>query len=61
MNLLRGNENTKIQMLNLIYFETVRRGNETAERGNLGPVFHSHLIVNGYFFFKKRINLKHLC
>lgn len=51
MNLLRGNENTKIQMLNLINFETVRRGNETAERGNLGPVFHSHLIVNGYFFF----------
>lgn len=40
-------------MLNLIYFETVRRGNETVERGNLGPVFHSHLIVDGYFFLKR--------
>lgn len=38
-------------MLNLIYFETVRRGNETVE--TLGPVFHSHLIVDGYFFLKR--------
>lgn len=45
-------------MLNLIYFETVRRGYETVERGNLGPVFHSHLIVNGYFFFLKEDKFK---
>lgn len=53
-------------MLNLTYFETVRQGNETVERqgnetvkrGNLGPVFHSHLIVNGHFFFLKEDKFK---